>query len=71
VHSPYSGKSAPQRPEKFQIPAVGKELQQEQKADKGAPGPKSGAPRKKTKHAADDLAWKGIDTGTARYTTTA
>lgn len=57
VHSPYSGKSAPQRPEKYQIPAVQKELQQEAKEQKGAPGPKSGAPRKK-KHAADDPVWK-------------
>ena len=37
VHSPYTGKSAPQRPEKYQIPAVQKELQQEQKEQKGSP----------------------------------
>ncbi len=56
VHSPYTGKSAPQRPEKYQIPAVQKELAEEAKG-KGAPGPKSGAPRKR-KHAAEDPAWK-------------
>lgn len=56
VHSPYSGKSLPQRPEKFQIPEVTKELKQQQGAP-GAPGPKNSTPRKK-KHAADDPAWK-------------
>lgn len=58
VHSPYSGKSMPQRPEKFQIPAVGKELRDEaQKGAPGAPGPKAGAPKSKKKHASDPV-WK-------------
>jgi hypothetical protein len=49
VHSPYTGKSVPQRPEKFQIPAVGKELKEQQGGGSGAPGPKSGAPKSKKK----------------------
>jgi hypothetical protein len=57
VHSPYTGKSVPQRPERFQISEVQKELRQVEKGPAGAPGPKSGAPRKK-KHAAEDPAWK-------------
>ena len=59
VHSPYSGKSAPQRPERFQIPQVGKELQQQQVAPApGAPGPKAGAPKSKRKHAGEtDGTW--------------
>jgi hypothetical protein len=58
VHSPYSGKSIPQRPEKFQIPAVSKELKEQQSAPSGAPGPKSGAPKAKPKKRATDLDWK-------------
>jgi hypothetical protein len=64
VHSPFSGRSIPQKPERFQPSEVGKELKEqakEQKAAPGAPGPKSGAPKaapKKKKHAADDPAWK-------------
>jgi len=57
VHSPYTGKSMPQRPEKFQIPAITKELKDNAPAP-GAPGPKSGAPKSKRKHAAEDPAWK-------------
>jgi hypothetical protein len=53
VHSPYTGKSMPQRPEKFQIPAIQKELKQEMK---GAPGPKAGSP--KGRKQASDPAWK-------------
>jgi hypothetical protein len=57
VHSPYSGKSLPQRPERFQIPEVGKELKEQQKAGPGgSPGPKNSTPRKK-KHASDPE-WK-------------
>lgn len=62
VHSPYTGKSMPQRPEKFQIPAITKELKDEAKAAPkaapGAPGPKAGAPKNKRKHAAEDPVWK-------------
>jgi len=58
VHSPYTGKSIPQRPEKFQIPAVVKELKEEAKGAPGAPGPKAGSPKSKRKHAAEDPAWK-------------
>jgi hypothetical protein len=60
VHSPYSGKSTPQRPEKYQISAITKELQQEEKTPPGSPGAKTSIPKnkKKKKHAADDLAWK-------------
>lgn len=58
VHSPYSGKSVPQRPEKFQMGALPKELKEEQKGGlPGGAGPKGGSPRKR-KHAADDPAWK-------------
>jgi hypothetical protein len=58
IHSPYSGKSCPQRPERYQIPAIGKELQQEQKTAPapGAPGPKAGSPKNKRKQA-DDGTW--------------
>ena len=56
VHSPYTGKSSPQRPERFQMSEIQKDLRQVEKAPGGAPGPKSGSPRKK-KHASDP-AWK-------------
>jgi hypothetical protein len=61
VHSPYSGKSMPQRPEKFQIPAIGKELREQHEiedkpgkalpphAPKGSPGPKQSGPKAKPK----------------------
>lgn len=60
VHSPYTGKSAPQRPEKFQMAEVQKELRQESKGPAGAPGPKAGAPKPKAKgkKKADDPDWK-------------
>jgi hypothetical protein len=56
VRSPYSGKSFSAKPEKLTIPAVGKEMKEEMQAPAGAPGPKAGSPKKKTKHASDD--WK-------------
>jgi hypothetical protein len=60
VHSPYSGKSVPQRPEKFQMSEVQKELKQVEKSPGAAPGPKQSAPKAKPKkkHASDDPAWK-------------
>ena len=66
VHSPFSGRSIPQKPERFQPSEVGKELKEqakEQKAAPGAPGPKAGAPKApkaapKRKRAANDPEWK-------------
>jgi hypothetical protein len=56
VHSPYSGKSCPQRPEKYQIPAVGKELKEQMNAPApGAPGPKTSIPKNRRKHADDEI----------------
>ena len=62
VHSPYSGKTCPQRPEKYQLSGLGKELKEEAMAPApGAPGPKAGAPKSKRKNA-DYGTWTVEDT---------
>jgi hypothetical protein len=56
VHSPFTGKSFPAKPEKHTPSDVGKELREEAKEPAGAPGPKMSAPKGKKKKAAED--WK-------------
>ncbi len=63
VKSPYTGKSFTSKPEKLTPQGVAKDMKEEAKADKadaGAPGPKSAAPKKKKK-ASDE--WKVGDEG--------